>query len=71
LQEETGQNCYLANQVEVLRAQLVSAGLEPASVEQSDDSNVSSQLLPAIGCFLCGAFAVCNCYVKQQAMQPV
>ncbi|DBA94409.1 TPA: hypothetical protein ACH3X1_002009 [Trebouxia sp. C0004] len=37
LEEEIGQNCYLANQVEVLRAQLVSAGLEPASVEQADD----------------------------------
>lgn len=71
LQEEVGQSCYLAKQVEVLRIQLVSAGLEPASAEQADDGYVSPQILHWLECFLCGAFAVLSCSVKQQAMQPV
>jgi len=45
LQEEIGQNVYLVNQVEVLKTQLESAGLEPASVEQADDIQVSPQHL--------------------------
>ena len=71
LQEEIGQSCYLAKQVEVLRIQLVSAGLEPASDEQADDGYVSPQILHWLGCLLCSAFAVLSCYVKQQAMQSV
>ena len=54
LQEEIAQGCFLAKQVEMFRTQLVSAGLEPASAEQADDSYVSSQfctgLLP-VRCF--------------------
>jgi len=45
LQEETGQNRYLSSQVDVLKIQLVSAGLEPACVEQADDGHVSLQHL--------------------------
>ncbi len=41
-----GQRCYLDDQVEVLKTQLVSAGLEPAFVEQADDNDVSPQQLP-------------------------
>ena len=71
LQEEIAQGCFLAKQVEMFRTQLVSAGLEPASAEQADDSYVSSQFLHWLGCCLCGAFAVLSRSVKQQAMQPV
>ncbi|DBA89770.1 TPA: hypothetical protein ACH3X2_004645 [Trebouxia sp. C0005] len=38
LKEETGQNRYLSHQLEVLKTRLVSAGLEPACLEQADDS---------------------------------
>jgi len=60
LQEETGQNLYLVNQVEVLQAQLESAGLQPACVEQADDNQVSPQqlhchrLLPGVVLAQCG-----------------
>ncbi|KAL0048103.1 hypothetical protein WJX82_007750 [Trebouxia sp. C0006] len=47
LKEETGQNRYLDNQVKVLKIQLVSAGLEPASVEQADD-NQDAVFLPEV-----------------------
>jgi len=46
LQEEIAQNAYLSNQVEVLKTQMESVGLEPAFVEQADDSDVSPQQLP-------------------------
>ncbi|KAL0027265.1 hypothetical protein WJX77_008221 [Trebouxia sp. C0004] len=36
-EEAAGQNCYLVNQVEVLRTQLVGTGLEPACVEQTEN----------------------------------
>ncbi|KAL0024228.1 hypothetical protein WJX77_010549 [Trebouxia sp. C0004] len=39
LEEEAGQNFYLVNQVEVLRTQLVSAGLEPACVKQANENH--------------------------------
>ncbi|KAL0047839.1 hypothetical protein WJX82_001227 [Trebouxia sp. C0006] len=39
LQKEIAQGCYLAKQVELLKTQLVSAGLEPASAEQPDDGH--------------------------------
>lgn len=73
LQEEIAQGCHLANHVEVLKAQLVSAGLEPASADDDDDDDdyVSCHILHWLGCFLCGAFAVLSCSVKQQVMQPV
>lgn len=45
LQKEIAQGCYLAKQVELLKTQLVSAGLEPASAEQPDDGHVSSHIL--------------------------
>ncbi|DBA89659.1 TPA: hypothetical protein ACH3X2_004551 [Trebouxia sp. C0005] len=39
LKEETGQRCYLDDLVELLKAQLESAGLQPACVEQADDNH--------------------------------
>jgi len=71
LQEEIAQGCYLTKHVDLLKTQLVSAGLEPAPVEQADDDYVSSHILHWLWCFLCGAFAVFSCSVKQQVMQPV
>ncbi|KAL0027266.1 hypothetical protein WJX77_008221 [Trebouxia sp. C0004] len=48
-EEAAGQNCYLVNQVEVLRTQLVGTGLEPACVEQTEnDENHDALSIPEL-----------------------
>lgn len=44
MQEESGQSCYLAEQVNLLRAQLCSAGIEPAAEEAAIAAQVKQKL---------------------------